>query len=235
MEVPGYEILHELGRGGMGIVFEARDLRTGKRQALKVMQWMDPAGLYRFKQEFRTLAGLSHPNLVGLYELSREGTAWFFTMELIDGESFLSHVRGPACRKASGLTGAGIERLRGCVAQLADGVNFLHAAGKLHRDIKPGNVLVSRQDRVVLLDFGLAAEMDRTGQHLSLQPRLLGTIAYMAPEQAACMPVSSASDWYSVGVMLFEALTGRLPFAGADGGPLQQAADRCAAAARPRS
>jgi serine/threonine protein kinase len=217
-EVAGYEILGELGRGGMGVVYRARERRSGKQVALKVMQWADPVGMYRFKQEFRSLAGLNHPNLVSLYELAAGGKVWFFTMELIDGEPFLAHVRQSSGETESRLTRAGVKRLRAALVQLADGIHFLHAGGKLHRDIKPGNVLVTPEGRVVLLDFGLAAEMDSSGRYLSVQPRLLGTIPYMAPEQAGCQPLSSASDWYSVGVMLFEALTGRTLF---EGSPIQ--------------
>jgi serine/threonine protein kinase len=217
-EVAGYEILGELGRGGMGVVYQARERRTGKQVALKMMQWADPVGMYRFKQEFRSLAGLSHPNLVSLYELTAGGAVWFFTMELIDGKPFLAHVREPYRDTAAPLTPVGVQRLRSALTQLADGIEFLHANGKLHRDIKPGNVLVTTEGRLVLLDFGLAAQMDSNGRHVSVQPRLLGTIAYMAPEQAGCQAVSAASDWYSVGVMLFEALTGRMPF---EGNPVQ--------------
>lgn len=229
--IPGFEVIRELGRGGMGVVYQAFDCKRRTMIALKTMQGMDPRALLRFKQEFRSLADLNHPNLVALYELIGAGQLWFFTMELIEGISFLDHVQGePTNRsllptrmdsrledasgkgRSSPLDGEQSARLRHAMAQLAAGVHFLHEAGKLHRDIKPGNVLVTRQGRVVLLDFGLAAELDRQQRHLSLH--LLGTLAYMSPEQAARTPIAPASDWYSVGVMLYETLTGRLPFDG---------------------
>jgi serine/threonine protein kinase len=238
-----FELLSELGQGGMGVVFQAYDRNRREVVALKTMQWLDPSALDLFKKEFRAAADLSHPNLVALHELVWDGKIWFFTMEMVDGVDFLSFVRfgeqgspqttevavvpfAPAQfiaetidfddrqSSAQALTPLQVDRLRSAIQQLGEGLSALHTAGKLHRDIKPSNVLVRRDGRTVLLDFGLAAELGPTGLHQSTGRVVRGTLAYMSPEQASGIPLSAASDWYSVGVMLYQALTGELPFRG---------------------
>jgi hypothetical protein len=217
----GYDIRGELGRGGMGVVYRAFDRRRQQVVALKTMRRGSPEALYRFKKEFRTRADLTHPNLVNLYELVAEDRQWFFTMELVEGVTFLRHVRHgpdlpavePSPRPLEDATA--VQRLRAALRQLTSAIATLHAAGKLHRDLKPGNVLVTRPGRVVVLDFGLATEAHQEDSADSTDGYLVGTVAYMAPEQAAGRRASPASDWYSVGVILYEALTGRRPFEGA--------------------
>ncbi len=226
----GYDIGDVLGSGGMGTVFRAYDRERRRAVAIKVMNRAGAAAILRFKHEFRTLLGVSHPNLVTLYELISDGQNWFLTMELLDGVTFLDFIRedegtGQVSTATHGplLSPGQRTRLRAATRQLGEGIAWLHAAGKLHRDIKPTNVIVTREGRVVLLDFGLAAEQGRDGRHQSTEQHVLGTAAYMAPEQAVGSPVSPATDWYSVGVMLYEALTGRLPFLG---GPIEVLMDK---------
>src|ERR1043166_3439508 len=131
--------------------FEVRDRQRGEAVALKTLRTQDPDAIYWFKQEFRALADLAHPNLVSLYELLWSGGRLCFTMELLRGWPFLEYVRRPA----NGSTKLDVMQLRRALVQLADGLTALHQAHKLHRDVKPSNVFVTERGRVVLLDFGL--------------------------------------------------------------------------------
>lgn len=263
-----FRIRRRLGSGGMGVVYEAHDRETDKVVALKALTRTEAAHISRFKNEFRSLADVAHPNLISLYEFMSDGQYWFFTMELVQGVNFLEYVRpGYRARRSqssmsstlerSSFNSGGssdmadadfeaetqhldtssrqisfseppkgrtsidtrlarsaldLERLQNALRQLAEGLHGLHETGKLHRDIKPSNVLVTNEGRVVILDFGLVAEVASKGLHESVN--LAGTPDYMSPEQGAQLPISRASDWYSVGVMLYQALVGRLPFSG---------------------
>jgi serine/threonine protein kinase/tetratricopeptide (TPR) repeat protein len=200
----------------MGVVYEAIEHASGAHVALKMLPAADPHALFGFKNEFRSLAALVHDNLVSLYELVAEGDQWFFTMELVDGVDFLSHVRaGRRWVEAEGrprftdLVDEG--RLRTALLQLADGMDALHREGVLHRDLKPPNVLVRRSGQVAILDFGLAVAFNET---LDTSEHSSGTLGYMSPEQLGGEPLGPPSDWYAIGTMLYEALTGRPPFEG---------------------
>ena len=228
-----FRLVRRLGTGGMGVVYEAFDLKREKTVALKTLINAEASYIYRLKTEFRALSDVAHPNLVSLYELMSDGKHWFFTMELVDGVNFLEYVRegessGSEARvmsleeldtfetlplpMTSRPQAFNERRLRLALRQLADGLNALHDSGKLHRDIKPNNILVTAGGRLVILDFGLVTEIAQ--QKLEQSLAIVGTPSYMSPEQVAQQPASAASDWYNAGVMLYEALTGRLPFHG---------------------
>ncbi|MCB9689462.1 MAG: protein kinase [Alphaproteobacteria bacterium] len=225
-----YEILRLLGAGASGLVHEARDRRLGGRVALKRLRTDGPTDAAKLKREFRTLADVVHPNLVRLHALLQDDES-VLVMDLVEGTTFLHWVLGVDPPDAQGTSGrtwssdgdsdvpdgervreplddAALDRLRTALGGLARGLSALHAAGLLHRDLKPGNVLVTDVGHVVVVDFGLATNP-------GVVQGLAGTVAYMSPEQVREEALDEASDWYAVGVMLFEALVGRPPFVGA--------------------
>ena len=217
-----YDIERVLGQGSAGIVYRVRDRETGERLALKKLLRVDARSVQLLKHEFRSLADLHHPNLVKLYDLGRSQGAWFITMEYLRGgdlltylntslDSLTSHADGVPANQNS--IAPLLVRLCGAFAQLAHGIEALHRAGMLHRDLKPRNVMVD-EARVVVLDFGLVREVGDTAATVTRDGTVAGTPAYMAPEQAQDAPLSAATDWYAFGVMLYEALSGALPFDG---------------------
>ncbi|MBU1070039.1 protein kinase, partial [Myxococcota bacterium] len=226
-----FQVLSLLGRGGMGVVYEVYDRERQAKVALKTLNEGSPVELLRLKAEFRALQELEHPNLISLGELFEEQGQWFFTMELIEGENFIKYIRTPEDEAGGVFIGGDTsendpsgekpkpgrlifdeQKLRDSLVQLCGALEALHGTHRVHRDVKPENVLVQADGRVVLLDFGLVTQSD-PGQ-LSVHYQPVGTAAYMAPEQAASLQVGPEADWYAVGVLLFEALTGTPPFTG---------------------
>ena len=202
-----YRLLAHLGQGGLGMVFEAEDLESaGERVAVKVLTRARPQDLAQLKNEFRALAEVQHPNLVRLHQLGFSRDAWFLAMDLVRGPDFLAYVR-PARDVLDE------RRLRDALPGLLSAVSALHASGMVHRDLKPNNVLVSAEGHVTVIDFGLAREELDEGP-VNEARVFVGTPAYAAPEQALAERCGPAADMYALGVMLYEALTGTLPFDG---------------------
>ena len=185
------------------MVYEAFDDERQTLVALKVPHDSGTRDISRFKQEFRALAGITHPNLVNLYEVMSHGPEWFFTMERVEGWTFFEHLcpdrRPPADHGP----------LRALLRQLAEGLWALHQTGRLHQDLKPSHVRVDPGGRVVFLDFGFSPGRPAPGAARGPE-----TQAYMAPERIGGHVPTEAADWYSVGAMLYEVLTGTLPFPG---------------------
>jgi hypothetical protein len=201
-----FVLREEIGRGGAGVVYEAYDRESRAVVALKTLASMDAEEAFRLKHEFRALANLEHENFVRFEELCSVGGQVFFTMERVRGGDFLQYVR-PEGRLDE-------PRLRKALAQLVEGLGALHASGRVHCDVKPSNVLVTTEGRVVLLDFGLTSRFGRRHGSGKGIGSVSGTPAFMAPEQMDGDALAPATDWYAAGVMLYAALTGDVPFRG---------------------
>jgi tetratricopeptide (TPR) repeat protein len=208
--VPGYEIVAELGRGGMGVVYQARQCSLKRLVALKMILaglHADSTARVRFRTEAEAVARLQHPNIVQIHEVGEHDGKLFLSLEYVEGGSLLQKV---ACTPQQ-------EREAGrLVEALARAVNYMHQRGILHRDLKPNNVLLTADGTPKIADFGLAKVLD-VDSGPSHSDTLLGTPSYMAPEQAAddTKRVGAAADVYSLGAILYELLTGRAPFQGA--------------------
>ena len=194
----------------MGTVYEAHDRQRDRLVAVKTLRAFDPFQLYCLKNEFRALADLLHPNLVPLFELVNEDEGWWLVMERVYGTSVDGWVRLPRREGDPEIaSGASVSRVRSSFVQIAEGLRALHRAGKLHRDLKPTNVLVEESGRTVLLDFGLVVAAADQPEPAFM--RRVGTAEYLSPERLLGEPAQEASDWYALGVMLYEILTGVLP------------------------
>ncbi|MFN2377704.1 MAG: serine/threonine-protein kinase PknK [Candidatus Binatia bacterium] len=209
-----FELLERLGQGAHGTVHRARDLETGDIVALKHLGIVDAESVYRFKREFRLLADLTHPNLVSLHDLWIDGGDCVFTMELVEGPDLSTWIAGPTAAADP----AAFPRVLPVIAQVVDGIGALHAAGIVHRDIKPTNVRVAQEAdggaRAVLLDLGLGLIASPDDRDSGESSQFAGTFVYMSPEQVWGGRATPASDWYTLATVLFEAFAARLPFEG---------------------
>src|ERR1700694_2939147 len=215
-----YEVLAQIGAGGMGEVYRARDSKLGRDVAIKVLPANfvnDPERLSRFQREARMLAALNHANIATIYGLEQSGGVHCLVMELVSGETLAERVKaGPV----------GIEEALKIAVQIAEALEAAHEKSIIHRDLKPANVKVSPEGKVKVLDFGLAkafagdaanddpSNSPTLSAAATMQGMILGTAAYMSPEQARGKPVDKRTDIWAFGCVLYELLTGRQAFHG---------------------
>ncbi len=209
-----YRVVSRLGQGGMGAVYLADDTRLGRRVALKILPpevASDPERMHRFVQEARLASSLTHPNVATIFEIGQHQDLWFLAMEYVEGSPLNERI-GAGPMKTSDIVAIGI--------QVADALDDAHSKGIVHRDIKPANLMLTRRGYVKVLDFGLAKQQAAPNpeetQLMTSVGVVLGTLAYMSPEQALGRDVDHRTDIFSLGVVLYEMATGRLPFSGSN-------------------
>ncbi|HET7380213.1 MAG TPA: protein kinase [Gaiellales bacterium] len=200
-----YEILAELGRGGMATVFLAHDIALGRKVAIKVMspQLFSGEGMAeRFKREARTAAQLSHPHIIPIYSVQESGDLLFFVMKFIEGRPLDSIIREVGALP--------IPMVRTILTQVGGALGYAHKRGVIHRDIKPANIMLDADGWAIVTDFGIAKVSETQG--LTVTGATVGTPSYMSPEQCAAQELTGATDQYSLGVVAYEMLSGKLPF-----------------------
>jgi eukaryotic-like serine/threonine-protein kinase len=214
MQISRYRVDGEIGRGGMGVVHRAVDTRLGRAVAIKLLpadEALDPERRRRFVQEARAASALNHPHIVTIYEIDEHEGTTFIAMELVDGTPLDRLIAGGPLPAATALEYG---------AQIASALAAAHGAGIIHRDIKPANVMITADGRAKVLDFGLAKLAERPAGDATVSAvgtragTILGTAAYMSPEQAQGQPADARSDLFSLGAVIYEMIAGRRPFAG---------------------
>jgi serine/threonine-protein kinase len=205
-----YRLSAQQGSGGMAVIYKAQDMALGRTVAVKILRptlTNDPSFIARFRNEARSVANLMHPNIVTIHDFGNEGATHYIVMEFVEGQDLKKII------KAEGALA--IDRALNLGIQICAGIGFAHRAGLVHADVKPQNILLKNDDTVKVTDFGIAQALSDT-QPGERQAVVWGSPHYFSPEQARGERPTPASDVYSIGIVLFELLTGRLPYVGAD-------------------